>query len=106
MNCFSCFLLLLAVLLVCQSGLFLQDPEVSPGICCIVVQALLTGQAPDTWFRVGGVLILVGVLALTSQENISDMFSSFHLSHNGLLYQTVSAQMEYQSMDEASRLYG
>jgi drug/metabolite transporter (DMT)-like permease len=68
-------------------------------VLAFVVQANLTGQSPDTWSCVGGVLILVGVLVLTFQENISEMFS-YH-PHNGYLYQTVTTRSEYSRLDEA-----
>ena len=75
-------------------------------VLAYVVQALLTEEAPETWSCVGGVLILAGVLVLTFQENISDILASHQMWHYGNLYQTVTAQSAYQSLDDVSRLYG
>ena len=64
------------------------------------VQALVTGESPDIWSCFGGGLILSGVLMLTFQEKISDMFSVIQVSPYVGFYQTIPAQYGYQRIGD------
>ena len=60
------------------------------------VQALVTKESPDIWSCFGGGLILSGVLVLTFQDKISEMFSVIQASLYVGFYQTILAQYGYQ----------
>ena len=60
------------------------------------VQAVVTGESPDIWCCFGGGLILFGVLVLTFQDKISEMFSLILVSPFNGFYQTIPAQYGYQ----------
>ena len=60
------------------------------------VQALVTGESPDICSCFGGGLILSGVLMLTFQGKLSEIFSLNHVSPYNGFYQTIPAQYGYQ----------
>ena len=64
------------------------------------VQALVTGESPDSWSCFGGGLILSGVLILTIHDKISDMFSGIQVSPYVGFYQTIPAQYGYQRIGD------
>ena len=70
------------------------------------VQILITGENPDIWSCFGGVLILIGVLVLTFQDNISEMFLWRQVIPDVHFYQTIPVQYRYQGVDQYSRLSG
>jgi drug/metabolite transporter (DMT)-like permease len=63
-------------------------------------QALVTGESPEIWSCLGGGLILFGVLMLTFQDKISEMFSVILVSPFYGLYQTIPAQYGYQRIGD------
>jgi len=64
------------------------------------VQALVTGENPDVLSSIGGGLILCGVLVLTFQDKIFEMFSVIHISPYVGFYQTIPAQRGYQRIGD------
>ena len=68
------------------------------------VQALVTGESPDIWSFFGGGLILLGVLMLTFQDKILEMFSVIQVSPYVGFYQTIPAQYGHQWIGDYYRL--
>ena len=64
------------------------------------VQALVTEENPDIWSCFGGGLILSGVLMLTFQDKISEIFSVIQVSPYVGFYQTIPAQNGYQRIGD------
>jgi len=72
-------------------------------VLAFAVQAILTGEAPDTLPCLGGSLILAGVLALTFQEKILNWFSFSQISEISPENQAATEQTEYSRLVEEGR---
>ena len=73
-------------------------------VLAFCVQSNLTGHAPDTWSCVGGALILAGVLVLTFQEKIIELYFPHRVSQTDIT--AAADQSEYSRLVEEGRLSG
>ena len=69
-------------------------------VLAYVVQTIVTGENPDIWSCFGGGLILTGVLMLTFQDKIYEMFLMLQWSPSVSFYQTIPVMYRYQRLSK------